>query len=80
MFGGQVGLAGHIKTGDNVKIGAKSGIISNIENNRSLLGYPAMEIKRFYRTSIILQKLPDMYQTMNLLQKEIAELKDQLKK
>ena len=79
MFGGQVGLGGHIKTGDNVKIGAQAGIISNIEDNRSVIGSPAMDVKGFFRSSVVFQKLPDMYRTVNLLQKEVADLKEQLK-
>ena len=78
MFGGQVGLGGHIKTGHNVKIGAQSGIISNIEDNRSILGSPAIDVKGFFRSSVVFRKLPEMYRTVNLLQKEITEIKDQL--
>ncbi len=75
MLGGQVGLGGHIKIGDRVNIGAQSGIISNIEDGKSLIGSPAMGVKDFFRASLIYQKLPEMYRTLNQLQKEIEELK-----
>ncbi len=75
MIGGQVGLGGHIKIGDRVNIGAQSGIISNIEDGKSLIGSPAIEVKNFFRSSIIFPKLPDMYRTLNQLQKEIESLK-----
>jgi UDP-3-O-[3-hydroxymyristoyl] glucosamine N-acyltransferase len=74
-IGGQVGLGGHIKIGDNVGIGAQSGIISNIESGRSILGSPAIDVKSFFRSSIIFAKLPDMYRQINQLQKEIDSLK-----
>ncbi len=75
MFGGQVGLGGHIKIGDRVNLGAQSGVISDIESGKSVIGSPPIGVKDFFRSSLIFQKLPDMYRTLNLLQKEIEELK-----
>ncbi|MDR3220279.1 MAG: UDP-3-O-(3-hydroxymyristoyl)glucosamine N-acyltransferase [Dysgonamonadaceae bacterium] len=75
LLGGQVGLSGHIKIGDNVSIGAQSGIMGNIESGRKIIGSPAIEIKNFLRSSVIFPKLPDMYKTINQLQKEIDILK-----
>lgn len=80
IVGGQVGLGGHIKIGDNVSIGAQSGIISNIENGRSILGSPAVDVKNFFRSSIIFPKLPDMYRQLNQLQKELDQLKKEINK
>lgn len=78
MFGGQVGLGGHIKIGDRVNIGAQSGIISNIEDDKNLIGSPAIEVKNFFRSSIIFSKLPDIYRQLNKLQQEIETLKKQI--
>ncbi len=75
MFGGQVGLGGHITIGDNTKIGAQSGVISNIKKNSQIMGTPAIPIKRFMQSSIIIRKLPEIYQTLNRLEKEVEELK-----
>ncbi|MDR3060867.1 MAG: UDP-3-O-(3-hydroxymyristoyl)glucosamine N-acyltransferase [Dysgonamonadaceae bacterium] len=75
MFGGQVGLGGHIKIGDRVNLGAQSGVISDIEDGKSVIGSPPMGVKDFFRSSLIFQKLPDMYRTVNQLQKEIEEIK-----
>ncbi len=80
MLGGQAGLAGHIKTGNNVKIGAQAGVLSDIEADRSIIGSPAFDVKGFFRSSVVFPKLPDLYRTLNQLQKEVAELKEQLKK
>ena len=71
MLGGQVGLAGHISIGDNVGIGAQSGIVSNIEPGRNIIGYPAINIKNFYRSNILFAKLPDIYREHNQMQKDI---------
>jgi UDP-3-O-[3-hydroxymyristoyl] glucosamine N-acyltransferase len=76
VMGGQVGLGGHIKIGDNVSIGAQSGIISHIAEGKSIMGAPAIDVKNFFRSSIIFSKLPDMYKQLNQLQKEIEKLKE----
>ncbi|HOT65672.1 MAG TPA: UDP-3-O-(3-hydroxymyristoyl)glucosamine N-acyltransferase, partial [Dysgonamonadaceae bacterium] len=78
-FGGQVGLGGHITIGNNVQIGAQSGIISNIKDGSEIIGSPAMPVKSFFRSSLIIPKLPDMYRQLNALEKEIESLKKQLK-
>jgi len=75
MIGGQVGLGGHIKIGDRVNLGAQAGIISNVEDGKALIGSPGIEIKNFFRSSIVFPKLPEMYRTVNQLQKEVEELK-----
>ena len=75
MFGGQVGLGGHITIGDNSQIGAQSGIISNVKENSQIMGSPAIPIKKFMRSSIVIEHLPEIYQTLNRLQKEVEELK-----
>ena len=38
MIGGQVGISGHVRIGDNVKILAKSGIMKDIPNNSNIGG------------------------------------------
>lgn len=78
VFGGQVGIGGHITIGKNSSIGAQSGIISNIKEGSEIIGSPAMPVKSFFRSSIVLPKLPEMYRQLNALEKEIAELKKKL--
>jgi len=75
MFGGQVGIGGHINIGDNSQIGAQSGLISNVKPGSQILGSPAIPVKNFFRSSLIFEKLPDIYRTLNKLEKEIEELK-----
>lgn len=80
MMGGQVGLGGHITIGNNSSIGAQSGVISNIKAGSSLIGSPPHPVKDFFKSSIIFGKLPSIYKQVNTLEKEIKELKAQLKK
>ena len=78
MIGGQVGLGGHISIGDNTNIGAQSGIISNIESGVNIMGAPAIPVKKFFRSSAIFSKLPDIYRQVNQMQKELDALKQNL--
>ena len=48
-IGGQVGISGHLVIGNNVKIGGKSGVIKNLDDNKIVIGYPAVDFKEFVR-------------------------------
>ena len=77
MFGGQVGLAGHLHIGDKTFIGAQSGVISNTKGNEQLLGSPTMDPKLFFKAQAVIRRLPDMYKELNLMKKELEELRKQ---
>ena len=75
MFGGQAGFAGHITVGDKTFVGAQCGVNSSLKGNQSVIGSPAMEPRGFFRSSVIFQKLPEMYKQIHELQKEVELLK-----
>ena len=76
MIGGQVAINGHIKIADGTRIGAKSGIMGEIkEENVILLGYPAIEYKQFFKSSVVFKELPEMLKKIRALEKEIETLK-----
>ena len=75
MFGGQVGISGHIKIGDKVLLGAQSGAPSSIESNQMLIGTPPVGKMAFFRSHALVNKLPELYKQLNALQKEVEELK-----
>jgi len=52
MIGGQAGISGHLKIGNNVQIGGGSGVIKNIPDNSKVMGYPAKDLKNFIFKSI----------------------------
>jgi UDP-3-O-[3-hydroxymyristoyl] glucosamine N-acyltransferase len=81
MFGGQTGIAGHLTIADNNKFGAKSGINSSIDkNNQELIGAPVMDVKNFFKSSVLFQKLPDIYKQINEMERKIKSLTEQLDK
>ena len=46
-IGGQTGISGHLSIGNNVKIGGKSGVIADVDDNQTVMGYPAKSIRDF---------------------------------
>ena len=48
-IGGQAGISGHLKIGNNVKIGGGSGVVKDIEDNTTVMGYPAVSLKEFLK-------------------------------
>ena len=49
MIGGQAGISGHLKIGNNVQIAGGSGVIKDIADNTKVMGYPAKDLKNFIR-------------------------------
>ncbi len=80
MFGGQVGLAGHLKIGDRVSLGAQSGVPKDVPSGVAFLGTPAFDGKKYFRSSLVFQELPQMNAELNRLRKELNELKQLLNK
>ena len=80
MFGGQVGIAGHIHIGNKVNLGAQSGVPSNIKDGSQLIGTPPMDPKQYFRASVAQRNLPDMLTELRQLRKELNELKQQINK
>lgn len=68
VIGGQVGFAGHITIANHTKIGAQTGILNSVkEENTSLAGTYAMDLKDYMKSYVIFKKLPQ-------LDKQIREL------
>ena len=76
-FGGQVGLAGHLTIGDNVQIGAQSGVAKSVKGNQIIFGSPAIEIKQAIRAITVYKNLPKLRDEVIQLQKEIKTIKEQ---
>lgn len=78
MFGGQVGIAGHIHIGNKVELGAQSGVPGSLKDGERLIGTPPMEPKAYFKSAAVQRRLPDMYKELNALRKELDQLKRQL--
>ena len=49
MIGGQAGISGHLKIGNNVQIAGGSGVINDIPDNLKVMGYPAKDLRNFIK-------------------------------
>ena len=52
MIGGQAGISGHLTIGNNVYIGGNSGVIKDVDSNKKIMGYPAVEFKKFLKRGL----------------------------
>ena len=55
-IGGQAGISGHLSIGNNVTIAAKSGVTKNIEHDQIVAGFPAIDIKKWKKNIIKINK------------------------
>lgn len=62
--GGQVGFAGHISVGSHNEIGAQSGIPGNVGDGERLMGYPAVDIRKFARNTVYINRLKEVFDTL----------------
>ena len=60
--------AGHIKVGDNVQIGAQSGVHSNLRDGARVLGTPAIPVGDYARMNVYLKRLGDIFERVKKLE------------
>jgi UDP-3-O-[3-hydroxymyristoyl] glucosamine N-acyltransferase len=68
---GQVGLAGHLKIGSKVTVGAQAGVMHDIPDGETWLGSPAMPTRLTKRIFIGWQRLPELLQRVAQLEKQL---------
>ncbi|MDZ4716337.1 MAG: UDP-3-O-(3-hydroxymyristoyl)glucosamine N-acyltransferase [Cytophagales bacterium] len=74
MIAGQVGIAGHLVIANGTSLGAQAGISKSItEEGQRLLGYPAIDIKEYFRSYAVFKRLPDLGHRLRELEKKVAE-------
>ena len=71
IFAGQVGLVNHLNIGDNVLITAQSGVPNDVESNKKISGYPAMDNRRWLRSSAVFNRLPDLEKKLRQVAKKV---------
>lgn len=71
---GQVGMAGHISIADNTRVGGQSGIHTDTKPGEEIFGSPALPIDRARRCAIAYQKLPEWTKRVKELERQLAEL------
>ena len=73
-------MAGHISIASHTNVGAQAGITGNVrKEGTTIIGSPAWDAKGFMKSAAVFRRLPDMYQQIDELKKEIEMLKQQVK-
>lgn len=74
IMAGQVGIVDHVKIGDNVIASAKAGVHHDIEAGAIVTGIPAIPHKLFVKATAVFNRLPEMYQSLRKIQKQLDNL------
>lgn len=73
VIAGQVGMAGHIVISNRTSIGAQSGILKSVrKEGQQIIGYPAFDVKEYFRAYAVFKALPDMNARLRELEKKFA--------
>jgi UDP-3-O-[3-hydroxymyristoyl] glucosamine N-acyltransferase len=70
-MGGQSGVIGHLKVGNDVSIATRGGVTHDIPDGTMVSGFPARLHRDELRIEAILKKLPELYKTVKMLEKQL---------
>ncbi|MDM9380306.1 UDP-3-O-(3-hydroxymyristoyl)glucosamine N-acyltransferase [Chlorogloeopsis sp. ULAP01] len=73
ILAGQVGIANQVKIGDGAIASAKAGIHSDVPPREIVSGTPALPHKQYLKVSAVLSRLPNIYQSLKQLQRQIGQ-------
>lgn len=72
LLGGQVGIAPQAEIGDGAVATMRAGIHNDVPAGAVVTGAPAISHKVFLKAAAIYARLPEMYQTIKQLQKQLG--------
>jgi len=72
VLGGKVGVRDHVAIGDNVKAAGGTGITKDVKENSVIAGTPHMSHRDWLRLQTYLKRLPDLFERMGKLEKELT--------
>lgn len=64
--GGQCGFSGHISIGNDNEFGAQAGIPNSVGDGCRLIGYPAVEARRFAKNQVYMKRLAKLFESGKL--------------
>ena len=71
---GQAGVTGHLKIGNQVTIGAQSGVMADIGDQSTVVGSPAMPVSHARRVYMLFTQLPNIVERIKTLEQQVEEL------
>ncbi|TAF06981.1 MAG: UDP-3-O-(3-hydroxymyristoyl)glucosamine N-acyltransferase [Nostocales cyanobacterium] len=76
ILAGQSGIANQVKIGDGAIASAQAGIHSNVAPGEIVSGSPAIPHKLYLKVSAVYSRLPDIYQSLKQLQRQLGKKSD----
>ncbi|WP_016952918.1 UDP-3-O-(3-hydroxymyristoyl)glucosamine N-acyltransferase [Anabaena sp. PCC 7108] len=73
ILAGQVGITNKVRMGDGAIASAQAGIHNNIAPGEIVSGSPAMPHKLYLKVSAVYSRLPDLYQSLKQLQRQLGK-------
>ena len=73
-LGGQVGVAGHLRLEKGAMVGAQSGVSRDVKSKEVVSGYPAVPHSIWKRMSVLLMRLPQLFQKTKELEQRVEAL------
>lgn len=71
QMGGQSGVIGHLNIGDDVSIATRGGVTHDIPDGVMVSGFPARPHRNELKIEAIIKKLPELYSTVKMLEKQV---------
>jgi UDP-3-O-[3-hydroxymyristoyl] glucosamine N-acyltransferase len=71
-----VGIAGHLRIGDQVTIAAQSGVMNHIPEGQKWMGTPAQPDRVMKRQWLASERLPELLRRVGELERQLAERGD----
>ncbi len=79
ILAGQVGVKDHLTIGKGATVLAKSGLIKDVPDGSTVMGYPARPYIDFFKERILIERLPEIEKRIKKLEEQIESLSDQNK-
>jgi UDP-3-O-[3-hydroxymyristoyl] glucosamine N-acyltransferase len=73
IMAGQVGIVDHVKIGEGAIVSAKAGVHNDVAAGAMVSGIPAVPHKLFLKASAVINRLPEMYQSLRQIQKQLGK-------
>ncbi len=73
ILAGQVGIANQVKIGDRAIVSAQAGVQSDVAPGEIVSGTPAMPHKTYLKVSAVFRRLPEIYQSIKQLQRQLGD-------
>ena len=74
VFGGQVGVGGHLTIGRGSIAVGQSGVTNSLGAGQMVAGYPAIDSREWRKASVIFKRLPELKRRIEELEARLAAL------